>query len=483
MKSKAIVSLLSLLMSLSTLGSLSSLHAASPKAKTFQSHLKEMEHWAGQVGIHVISLHSGKTIWEHHGNEALVPASLVKLFTSYAALKTMGPDNRFTTSVWAEDEPVDGRIQGNLWIKGEGDLLFDSDKASILACQLKEKGIRSVEGGILVDNSYFEPLSTQVCLDGDCSDAYNPVISATSLNFNSIQFQVSPGKRTGAPVLVTCSPPGDYVCLSNQGITASRKVSNSLKIQSRGATGDGRERFQVTGRLSIGDKDGENFRFNVDDPANFVARSFRAFLRLAGIDVRRPYTGSGRLPSNAKELATHESPPLGDLLYGLNRYSNNFMAETLFRSMGAKAFGNPGTMEKGLAVMQRIIHELGIPQQETFLDNGSGLSRKSRVSPRAFCRLLQEAYRDPLVGSVLLESMAVCGQEGTLRKRMCDCPFIIQGKTGTLADVVAFAGYVSLPGIATEAVAVILNDVHNIIAARKAVDCFIQDLPMLSSAS
>lgn len=84
---------------------------------------------------------------------------------------------------------------------------------------------------------------------------------------------------------------------------------------------------------------------------------------------------------------------------------------------------------------------------------------------------------------MLLESMAVCGQEGTLRKRMCDCPFIIQGKTGTLADVVAFAGYVSLPGIATEAVAVILNDVHNIIAARKAVDCFIQDLPMLSSAS
>ncbi len=446
---------------------------------TWQSHLDQLQKWAGAVGAQVVSLPSGKIVWEHRASEPLVPASLVKLFTSYTALKRLGPNGRFTTSIWAESEPVDGKIPGNIWIRGDGDIFFVAEKARELALKLKDRGVRKVEGGVLVDNSYFEPLSAQVCLDPDCSDAYNPVISATSLDFNGIGFHVLPGRKPGAPAQVSWSPRGDYVELSNMAVTGSKRAKAPLTIQSLGMSQEGREKFRVTGAIPIRNTWGSLYRFSARDPGSFFARSFKSFLQEAGIEVAHQKTGTGDLPPHARKLAVYESPPLKDLLYGLNRHSNNFMAETLLRSLGARVLGNPGTAAKGLSVVHRTLHDLGIPEREVALDNGSGLSRKSLASPRAFCRLLRMAHQDGAVGPALVDSLAVSGQEGTLRKRMCTSPFVIQGKTGTLSNVMGFAGYVSIPGGESYAVAIILNEVKDFGNARQALDSFLETLPMV----
>ncbi|NTW36428.1 MAG: tetratricopeptide repeat protein [Syntrophobacteraceae bacterium] len=104
---------------------------------TWQSHLDQLQKWAGAVGAQVVSLPSGKIVWEHRASEPLVPASLVKLFTSYTALKRLGPNGRFTTSIWAESEPVDRKIPGNIWIRGDGDIFFVTEKAR----ELSEKSL------------------------------------------------------------------------------------------------------------------------------------------------------------------------------------------------------------------------------------------------------------------------------------------------------------------------------------------------------
>lgn len=459
-------------------------HAAGPRTAgtaplTWQSHLERLQKYAGAVGIQVVSLSSGKVVWEYRPAEPLVPASLVKLFTSYSALRRLGPNTRFTTAIHAETEPIDGRIPGNIWVRGEGDIFFVAEKARELAMKLKDRGVRKIEGGVLVDNGFFEPLAVQVCLDPDCADAYNPVISATSVDFNGIAFHVLPGKKPGAPAQVSWSPPGDYVELVNQAVTGGKKVKAPLSIQSLGMNQDGRERFRVSGGISVRSTWGSTYRFSVADPATFFTRSFASFLQDAGIEVTGGKRGTAGLPANARRLAVYESPPLKDLIYGLNRHSNNFMAEALLRSLGARLLGNPGTAAKGLSVVHGILHDLGISEREVALDNGSGLSRKSLASPRAFCRLLQAAHQDPVIGPVLTNSLAVTGQEGTLRNRMCASPFVIQGKTGTLNNAMGFAGYVSIPGGERYAVAIILNGLRDFGNARQALDTFLETLPMV----
>ncbi len=157
----------------------------------FQQALERIGKAAGTAGVLVVSLSSGKVVCESRPKDVLVPASLMKLLTSYAALKKLGPSFRFTTKVLAAEGPVDGVISGDIWIKGSGDPFFASENALQLAEAVKEKGIRQIRGSIFVDNSFFQPLSERICLDSDCAGAYNPVVSATAINFNTLTVKIT----------------------------------------------------------------------------------------------------------------------------------------------------------------------------------------------------------------------------------------------------------------------------------------------------
>jgi serine-type D-Ala-D-Ala carboxypeptidase/endopeptidase (penicillin-binding protein 4) len=264
------------------------------------------------------------------------------------------------------------------------------------------------------------------------------------------------------------------VLLSNLATTSPRNSQTQLKIQSLGVTRDGRQRYQIAGKLPMGSGSDQEYRVNVEDPGAFVARSFRAALQGSGIEVLGSAVRGGAIPPGATRLTTSESRPLGETIYGLNRYSNNFMAEMLLRSLGAQILGPPGTAAKGIAVIGKTLREIGIPEQEFRLSSGSGLSRQCLASPQAFCRLLLKAYEDPSMGREFFGSLAVNGQEGTLKHRLLQTGATIRGKTGTLNDVVGFSGYVTDPKGELCAVTILLNQVTNLLEAREALDAFLE---------
>lgn len=442
--------------------------------------LERMFRAAGEVGIQAVSLPSGQVLFEYHPNDPLVPASLMKVLTSSAALRVLGPDHRFNTSVWAMSDPQGGELPGDIWIKSEGDIFLTVENAAALASSMKDAGIRTIRGNVYADGGFFSPKAERVCLDERCHEMYNPMVSGTAFEFNSIGCRVLPGRKPGSPLRVEWSPPGDYAQLDNLGATGSKSSRLPLSLQSLGPTQDGRERFQLAGKLPAGAKAGREFGFTVAEPAGFAARTFKFLLGRAGVDVRGTVAMAGTVPPGAKKLATLDSAPLGDLLSGLNRYSNNFMAEMLLRSLGASAEGPPGTAEKGLAAVAKMLAALGVPEREFRLDTGSGLSRLCCVSPRAFCRVLENDYENPSISSVFLASLAVNAQAGTLQKRMRSSVVEVHGKTGTLGDVVAFGGYVSAPGKDTVVVTVILNAVRDRALARGAVDAFLEETALLA---
>jgi D-alanyl-D-alanine carboxypeptidase/D-alanyl-D-alanine-endopeptidase (penicillin-binding protein 4) len=441
----------------------------------FQQALEQIGKAAGPAGVLVVSLSSGEVVCQSRPKDALVPASLMKLLTSYAAIKKLGPSFRFTTKVLASEAPVEGVISGDIWIKGSGDPFFVSEKAPRLAQAVKESGIRQIRGSVFVDNSFFEPPSERICLDTGCVGAYNPVVSATAIDYNTLTVKVTLPAKGKQGFTVDRGLAGDYVMVSGKP-GSGKKRGDPLRLHSLGATGNGREQFQLSGRASGRGGRVREFRFNAADPAGLFAHSMRTALERSGVKVLGTSAKEGTAPPDAKVIAYYDSPPLADVISGLNRYSNNFMAEMLLKSLAGHVAGAPGASGKGIAIVRTALREAGIPDETGSLDCGSGLSRFCRISPETFCRLLCAVWNDSGIREEFISSLAANGEQGTLRLRMHKPGLTVRGKTGTLNDVIGFAGYVSGPSGRTCAAAIILNGVRDRFKARQAVDSLLEQV-------
>jgi D-alanyl-D-alanine carboxypeptidase/D-alanyl-D-alanine-endopeptidase (penicillin-binding protein 4) len=128
--------------------------------------------------------------------------------------------------------------------------------------------------------------------------------------------------------------------------------------------------------------------------------------------------------------------------------------------------------------VNKVLKAVGADTEHCVLKTGSGLSRACRMPPRSFSKILVAAYSDTALGAAFMDSMAVNGQEGTMRRRLNRSSVTIRGKTGTLKDVAGFAGYVSGPGRPTYAVVIILNEVHHLQKAKESVDSFLENLAL-----
>ncbi len=452
------------------------------KPSTWSEHLRNMQTACGDLSVQVTALPSGSVLWEFQAHKPLVPASLMKLLTSYAALKKLGPDFQFRTEVWADRKPVQGVLSGNLWIKGYGDPFLVPERVWVLGQKVRSQGIEKVQGGIYVDDSAFDPPYEHLCLDNKCDRPHNPVISATAVNNNTVNVEILPGGDGVTAKDIRTFPPTDYVAFRQEWQNQAKNPW--VGLTSLGVGDDGREVFRVHGK-----KPGEAFlpaeyRMNIQDPQRFAALTFRRALKEAGIQIQGTDAGPRPLPPQAFLLYRLESPPLSDVLYGLNRYSNNFMAEMILRVLGAHVYGPPGSLIKGCRAVEDVLVRLGVPASEMTLDSGSGLTRTTRVSAAAFNTVLTAAHRDWDVGPEFLASFARSGEEGTLRKRMKSCSpeYTVRGKTGTLRDVVGFSGYIGDFSGKAYAVTVIMNGVAGPWDAREALDAFVTDIPRLAAA-
>ncbi len=445
-----------------------------------QQAMERIDKAAGAAGVLAVSLSSGEVVCQSHAEDTFVPASLMKLLTSYAAMKKLGPSFRFTTKVFAVEAPVEGVVSGDIWIKGNGDPFFVSEKALLLAQTIKESGIRQIRGSIFVDESFFDPPSERICLDSDCAGAYNPVVSATAIDYNTLTVKIATPVKAGKAFSADSGLMDGYVRVSGQA-SSGKKGGNSLTLRSLGATGKGQEQLQLSGQASGREGGFREFRFNAADPAGLFAHAMRTALKRSGVKVLGADAKEGTAPPEAKVIANYDSPQLVELISGLNRYSNNFMAEMLLKSLGGHVAGAPGTSEKGIAIVRTSLREAGIPVGTGTLDCGSGLSRFCRVSTETFCRLLCAVWNDSAIREGFISSLAANGEQGTLRRRMCKPGLTVRGKTGTLNDVIGFAGYVSGPSGRTCAVAVILNEVRDRAKARQAVDFFLEKVAFSGS--
>ncbi|HZH91410.1 MAG TPA: D-alanyl-D-alanine carboxypeptidase/D-alanyl-D-alanine-endopeptidase [Pyrinomonadaceae bacterium] len=325
------------------------------------------------VGIKVVSLDTGRVLFEENAGKLLVPASNMKLYTVAAALDRLGADFRFNTSVYAQELPdKKGKLRGDLVVYGRGDPTFatrfnngDYFKAfDELAARIVAAGVRQVEGGIVGDESYFTgaPRSPGWEWD-DLQWYYGADVSALTANDNALDLFIKPGARAGDAAVVTTGPASPVIRIlvpRNKEETADAPYFltfvNRVTTAPRGAKRDisvhrplGQNFVELSGQIAEGDP-GYTGSVSAARPALLFTSMLRAALEKQGVVIKgrtsvvdAPMRGQPEPPSAPGialkapypvEIAKRESPPLSEIAAHTLKPSQNLYTELLLRTLG-----------------------------------------------------------------------------------------------------------------------------------------------------
>lgn len=431
----------------------------------------------GSVGVKVISLDTGETVYERDADKYFMPASNMKSFTMAAALESLGPDHRFITSVYSDAPPSNGVVTGDLTVFGRGDPSFswrfnggDWYKAiDDLADQIAATGIRRIDGNIVGDGSYFntEPVPFGWEWD-DLQWYYGAEISALSVNDNVVVMKIAAGKQGEAPE-VTFEPSSNLFRVINTAQTVSRRSRKSLKIEKR----VGENIFEVSGDLPSGSS-GFRGPVTVSNPPQVFADLLRQRLIQKGVMVSGKALGYDRFDRGGEPLATdglfeilkHPSPPFSIIAQNTMKPSQNLYTELILRSLGEIAGpsnSNRTSEDKGKSVVKDLLRKAGIDTDSIVQYDGSGLSRHNLITPGASALLYK--YMDTAPYAMFWKNaLTIGGVDGTLRKRFrgSSASGNVRGKTGTIDQVSALSGYVSSKAGERFVFSVIVNGIPSV---------------------
>ncbi|RQW23899.1 D-alanyl-D-alanine carboxypeptidase/D-alanyl-D-alanine-endopeptidase [Rhodobacteraceae bacterium CH30] len=418
------------------------LAAALPDLAGLQEN--EVALWVGKVG-------SGDVLAEHRADVALNPASTMKLVTSFAALETLGPQWRWQSTLLSAAPLVGDTLQGDVYWQGRGDPLFDLAALDQLLGELRLRGVRRINGRLLLDKGAFATTGSAEDFEADAERAF-AVAPDTHLTHLKVAWLHYYNDGAGTRVVLEPALPGVTLAsdLSNAGETgrACADVRRHVSVRQQG------NQIRVSGALPRA-CDGASSFVNVLSAEDYARQAFAArWARLGGEGPQG--FGVAATPPEARTLALYRSPPLVQALSAINPYSNNTMARSLFLTLGAERPLTGDTVADATQVVRQVLAKNALDAQTLVLENGSGLSRRERISARALGELLRVAARGPYAGE-FIASLPVAGESGTLKTRLGQWGPRLRLKTGTLAGVRALAGYWLAPDGERLAIVAIIN--------------------------
>ncbi|HZE88313.1 MAG TPA: D-alanyl-D-alanine carboxypeptidase/D-alanyl-D-alanine-endopeptidase [Verrucomicrobiae bacterium] len=392
---------------------------------------------SARTSIQVLDADSGQSVFSLEPDLLLKPASNMKIVTSATAVGLLGPEFRFKTSFYATAPPdVSGVVHGDLYIKGGGNPGLVGEEWWGIARHLRTLGMTRVEGSVVGDDSYFDDVRRGPKWPSPVVDnPYNAPISALSCFYSSVAITVTPTAPGRAPD-VYLEPYPSYFKVMNRAVTAPGAMD--LRV---GRQWDGEQNIiHVEGRIPPG-APVTTYKC-VEEPTLYAVTTFKDALAAVGITVTGP-PRVGIVPHGSNFLWAHESKPLADLIQDMNKESNNFMAESILRAIGAETAGAPGTAEKGAAAVRRYFETLGISSTGLVQVDGSGLSSDNRVSANMLARLLLATRNDFHAAPEFMASLPIGGVDGTLDHRMTSSSATrkIRAKTGFINGVSSLSGY------------------------------------------
>ncbi|MDF2679645.1 MAG: putative D-alanyl-D-alanine carboxypeptidase precursor [Brevibacillus sp.] len=417
------------------------------------------------AGIAVYDLTDKTYVYTHNEKRNYIPASNMKLFTTISALDRLGPGYQWKTEVYIDGKVNPGGVlQGNLLLKGYGDPSLTPEDLQELAAEIKAKGIKEVNGDLLLDESYFDDtrLGTSWMWD-DEPYGYSAQLSALAVHKNFVTVTTTSGLKTGDTAKLTIEPANTYLTLTNKVKTVEGSESAITVERPRG-----KNEIILTGTIGVKSAAYKE-DVTMEDPALFVGDVWKQKVIEAGIMLRPKTEVKKTVVKAGVPLHTHLSQPLSEIMVELNKESDNFYAEMLLKTLGATQKGK-GSFEAGTEVVADVLKRAGIESGYAQVD-GSGLSRFDLITAEQMVKLLvflqDQDYRD-----VLEATLPIAGVDGTLKSRMkgTAAEKNVIAKTGSMGGVNSLSGFVTAKNGHKLAFSIIINGIYKSKYARELQD-------------
>jgi D-alanyl-D-alanine carboxypeptidase len=445
-----------------------------------------------RYGISIFSVDSKKYFFEKNSDLPLTPASVSKLFTAVSALYYLGSDYKLKTELYLDGAIQNNILVGDIYLVGYGNPFFKTAHLDSMAQIIKGFGVKEIRGNIYADGSFFDDVTERLEYSGDKDivQALQP-ITALIINNNILKVTVSAGSRAGQLVSVQTDPPSDAFSFNikakvhgyireqrkkepSRNRRSSIELPNNLKnkfpftdiiagdsqsdiAQRRQSSesqdgisvkttlqSDGFQLITVSGRLDAG-KSYTYFDF-IRKPDLVCAGSLKNKLEQLGINIIGSLSQKSikSIDNKSRLRIIYEvSNNISDLIVPMIKNSDNFLAEVLFKIIGAKSGKLHDNAKETRRLIENMLENFGINCKECVFYDGSGLSRRSKVTADAIARLLGKVYTTNY-GKIIDSSLAIASVDGTIRNRFIGtlAENNLHGKTGTHSNVSALAGYV-----------------------------------------
>lgn len=430
-----------------------------------------------KTSISIYSLKNKKYIYNYNQDELLVPASVTKLFTTFFALNLLHNDPNLKTSIYTDAKEIKPILNGNLYIYGKGDALLSLSDLDYLIEKIKSLGIKKITGNVYADGSFFDGQTSRFSYSGDLDEVeYVPPITALSINRNSGMVIVSAGSIAGRPASIQIIP-ASLGFVVNNSVRVVGAVPSKINRKNKKFThnfnnfddvcfeqkyGDKRRRsflkkpgISITTKLlpngkqlinlsgSISINSNLKYSLKILNPVMIAAGAFYQRLKDNGIEINGTFSVK-KIDFDNSILITEFSRSLCDYISELNKNSDNYLAETLFKTIGATFNHTSNNKTSSVAFYKSLALKFGIDTNDILFNDGSGLSRRNKTTTKAITQLLIAAAHSDFA-DCFGRSLAIAGVDGTLRKRFIStyCENNLIAKTGTHKNVSALAGFVN----------------------------------------
>lgn len=420
---------------------------------------------------------TGETVYSFDQGRSLIPASVMKLVTTAAALEILGEDFRFETTLEYDGSVENGVLNGNLYIRGGGDptlgsAFFAKDRNTYHPNEntflpqwidaLTKAGIHTVNGSVIADERIFDSEGvSRKWLYEDMGNYYAPGCYGISVFDNQYKLVLRTGKNK--PVIKHTIPSIPGLAFRNHLTSANVSTDSAFILGMPYA----KERF-LYGVVPSG-RESYVLKGDIPEPALFLAEYVTEGLIDAGFEItenpscfRLLAEQNALLAGKRTKICVTYSPALTEIAAKTNEVSHNLFADAMLKTLGLRYQPRSGevisSFDRGARVVLRHWREKGLDTSVLQLYDGSGLAMADKLTTAFICDMLAYMKKTSPAGNAYAKGIPRAGQEGSVRNFMKGSR--LQGaarlKSGSMTGVKAYAGYIEKEG-RTYAVAVIVN--------------------------
>jgi D-alanyl-D-alanine carboxypeptidase/D-alanyl-D-alanine-endopeptidase (penicillin-binding protein 4) len=417
---------------------------------SFENFIADSAMKHAEVSFCLIGSDSGNIVFEYNSGKSLVPASIMKIITSSAALELLGPDYTFRTLIGYTGtiNKRSGKLDGDIIIRGGGDPALGSqnfkehygDFIENWITEIRKLGIRKINGRVITDDSYYDYLPIPAkWLWEDAGNYYGAGAYGLSVFDNTYEIHFRTTSDSSGQT-ITGIVPEECDFEFNNWLVAAGTADEGYVFAAPYSTNG-----WLAGTIPA-NLDDFVLKASIADPPRLMARIVNRKLETAGIQVSCEPSTTRLLQTIIKDeihiITETTSPPLKEILEVLNHKSVNLYAEHLVKELGKK-YRRKGSTEAGIEVVYDFLAATGVKNEGLFIEDGSGVSPLNAITSESVAEILLYMRNKGKYSDVFWNSLAEAGKEGTLNNYFKDPVFesSVRAKSGSMTRVRNYAGY------------------------------------------